>query len=56
VPTTADMPAVRAIERDAAKQQYRFSSFVLGVVRSTPFQMKRVEEQVMAKNLEKTQQ
>jgi hypothetical protein len=56
VPTVADMPAVRTIERDAAAKQYRFSSFVLGVVRSTPFQMKRVEEQVMAKNLEKTKQ
>ena len=36
--TAADMPAVRAIVRDAEKDQYRFSSIVLGVVRSVPFQ------------------
>jgi mono/diheme cytochrome c family protein len=33
-----DMPAVRAIVRDAEKDQYRFSSIVLGVVRSAQFQ------------------
>ena len=38
--TAADMPAVRAIVRDAAKDQYRFSSIVLGIVRSVPFQMR----------------
>ena len=36
--TAADMPVVRAIVRDAEKDQYRFSSIVLGVVRSVPFQ------------------
>ena len=36
-----DMPAVRAIERDAADDGYRFSSLILGIVRSTPFQMRR---------------
>ena len=35
-----DMPAVRAIVRDAAKNNYRFSSLVLGVVKSAPFQTK----------------
>jgi hypothetical protein len=35
-----DMPAVRAITRAAAQNSYRFSSFVLGVARSAPFQMK----------------
>ena len=35
-----DMPVVRAIARDAATQNYRFSSIVLGIVKSTPFQMK----------------
>jgi hypothetical protein len=35
-----DMPAVRAVTSTAARSKYRFSSFVLGVVRSTPFQMK----------------
>jgi len=32
-----DMPEVRAIVRDAAKSNYRFSSLILGVVNSTPF-------------------
>jgi hypothetical protein len=35
-----DMPAVRAIVRDSAKQDYRFSSLVLGIVNSAPFQMR----------------
>jgi hypothetical protein len=35
-----DMPAVRAIVRDASKQDYRFSSLILGIVKSTPFQMR----------------
>jgi Protein of unknown function (DUF1592)/Protein of unknown function (DUF1588)/Protein of unknown function (DUF1587)/Protein of unknown function (DUF1585)/Protein of unknown function (DUF1595) len=35
-----DMPTVRAITRAAAPNKYRFSSFVLEVVRSAPFQMK----------------
>jgi hypothetical protein len=33
-----DMPTVRAIVRDSAKQNYRFSSLILGIVKSTPFQ------------------
>ena len=37
-----DMPAVRAIVRDAAEQDYRFSALVLGVVQSTPFRMRTV--------------
>jgi hypothetical protein len=35
-----DAPAVRAIVRDAAKDKYRFSSIILGIVRSVPFQMR----------------
>jgi len=35
-----DMPAVRRVVRDAARQQYRFSSIVLGVAKSVPFQMR----------------
>jgi hypothetical protein len=35
-----DMPAVRTIVRNARSADYRFSSIVLGVVRSVPFQMK----------------
>src|SRR5713226_2807390 len=38
-----DAPAVRAIVRDTAHTNYRFSSFVLGLVRSVPFQMRQVE-------------
>jgi cytochrome c5 len=35
-----DAPSVRAIVRDAAKDNYTFSSLILGVVKSTPFQMR----------------
>jgi mono/diheme cytochrome c family protein len=35
-----DMPAVREIMRDAAKDDNRFSSIVLGIVRSVPFRMR----------------
>jgi mono/diheme cytochrome c family protein len=38
-----DRPLVRAIGRDAQKQNYRFSSIVLGIVRSAPFQMKKAQ-------------
>jgi len=36
-----DLPAVRQIVREAAKNNYEFSSLVLGVVQSVPFQMRR---------------
>lgn len=36
-----DMPTVRAIVREAGKNDYRLSSFVLGVVRSPAFRMSR---------------
>jgi mono/diheme cytochrome c family protein len=35
-----DMPIVRSIARDSARDNYRFSSIVMGIVRSTPFRMK----------------
>jgi mono/diheme cytochrome c family protein len=35
-----DQPAVRSIVRDAAAQHYRWSSLVLGIVKSAPFQMR----------------
>ncbi len=35
-----DMPAVRIVMRDAAKNRYRFSDLVMGIVKSAPFQMK----------------
>jgi hypothetical protein len=34
-----DMPLVRTIVRDAAKDGYRFSSLVMGIIKSAPFQM-----------------
>jgi hypothetical protein len=34
-----DMPEVRAIERDAAQSNYRFSSLILAIAHSTPFRM-----------------
>jgi len=36
-----DAPAVRGIVRAARSNDYRFSSLVLGIVNSTPFQMRR---------------
>ena len=39
-----DMPAVREIERDAAGDGYRFSSMILGIVKSAPFQMRRTQQ------------
>jgi hypothetical protein len=38
--TATDMPAVRTVVRDSAKDQYRFSSVILEIVRSVPFQMR----------------
>ncbi len=38
-----DMPAVREIDRDAAKENNRFSAIILGIVKSVPFQMRRAE-------------
>jgi hypothetical protein len=38
-----DMPAVRRIVRDGRNHDFRFSSIVLGIVRSTPFQMKETK-------------
>jgi hypothetical protein len=35
-----DMPVVRSVIREAARNDYRFSSIVLGIVKSAPFQMK----------------
>jgi hypothetical protein len=38
-----DMPTVRQIVRDAARDNYRFSSLVTGIVKSAPFQMRKSE-------------
>jgi hypothetical protein len=39
-----DAPAVRRIVRDAARDDYRFSALVVGIVRSTPFRMRTAAE------------
>jgi hypothetical protein len=41
---SSDMPAVRAITRAAARNHNHFSSFILGIVKSPPFQMRKAEE------------
>jgi len=38
-----DAPAVRKIAGDAEKADYRFSSIILGIAKSMPFQMRRAE-------------
>lgn len=44
-----DAPVVRSIVRNGARQEYRFSQLVLGVVNSMPFQMRKADaEQVSA--------
>jgi hypothetical protein len=38
-----DSPAVRKIVRDTAADSYRFRTLILGVTKSTPFQMRKTE-------------
>jgi hypothetical protein len=38
-----DMPAVRRIVRQAAADDYRFQSVMLGVVKSYPFGMRKTD-------------
>jgi hypothetical protein len=38
-----DAPAIRAIVRHAAADDYRLSSLIVGIVASVPFQMRRSE-------------
>jgi mono/diheme cytochrome c family protein len=45
-----DMPTVRTIVRRAAQNGYRFSSLVLGVIESGPFQMKMKKVQSVAES------
>ena len=42
--TSDDMPVVRAIVRDSAHQNYRFSSLIIGIVNSVPFQMRKAQD------------
>ena len=37
------MPLVRKISREAAQSNYKWSSLVLGIVKSAPFQMKKAQ-------------
>jgi hypothetical protein len=39
-----DQPVVRKIIREAAPGDYRWSSLILGIAKSTPFQMRRSRE------------
>jgi hypothetical protein len=41
-PYPYEMPAVRAIVREAAATDYRWASIILGIVKSEPFQMEEV--------------
>jgi len=48
-----DLPAIRKIVRDAAPNDYRWSSIIFGIVSSTPFQMsivKSMAPQISAAN------
>ena len=48
-----DMPLVRSIVRDAAKDNYRFSSLVMGIIRSAPFQMNTKGSEARNRRLDK---
>jgi len=50
-----DAPAIRKIVRDTENDKYRFSSLILGIVKSVPFQMRRAEitEAPIAGNIRK---
>jgi hypothetical protein len=39
-----DRPTVRKIMREAAENDHRWSSIILGIVKSTPFQMRSVSD------------
>jgi mono/diheme cytochrome c family protein len=39
-----DSPTIRSITRDAARDNYRISSWILAIIKSTPFQMRRASE------------
>jgi mono/diheme cytochrome c family protein len=39
-----DYPTIRSIDRDAARDNYRVSSLILAIVKSTPFQMRRAPD------------
>ena len=39
-----DQPAIRKILREAAPSDYRWSSLLIGIAESTPFQMRRAQQ------------
>jgi hypothetical protein len=41
-----DMPAIRAIRAQSAKDNYRIQSIILGIVQSVPFTMRRTSQNV----------
>ena len=43
-----DMPIVRDIVRSAARTNYRFSAIVAGIVKSTPFRMRKTDADVLS--------
>jgi hypothetical protein len=44
-----DMPAVRRVVREAARHGYSFSSLILGITNSVPFQMRASSEELAAR-------
>ena len=42
-----DWPAVRKIAQGAAQDNYRWSSIILGIVKSTPFQMRQTQSKTL---------
>ena len=46
-----DQPAVREIQRGAASSNYRWSTLILGIVQSTPFQMRTSAERTTTAGL-----
>ena len=52
--TYRDQPVVRAIVRDAAADNYKFSSLILGIVHSTPFQKRTKAVSTMNAELAET--
>jgi hypothetical protein len=39
-----DYPAIRAIDREAARDRYRISALIVAIVKSAPFQMRRASD------------
>jgi hypothetical protein len=41
------MPAIRAIVREAERNDYKMSSFILGVVKSPAFRMSKLDDDAL---------